>query len=273
MVLLRSYRLQCLALATVAGLACGDIPTTGPEPLGPGLTVSGILELAGGTPVDSAAIWLRIFDSTWGGPWSQVTVPTVGSGRFAAELLLDTTLTSGKLQIWAQPPLGSGIGRAYRARDLVFDSMGRAEAVGLSIQVQQLTPPVPHGPIAALDPALLLGRYSGETVPPETHSGRAYLDLEITSASDSIFGRYDIDFSATAACGGGDGTLTATITADTLHILLVSDSFPGWGGIPLVTRFLATTYSVGADTLILRYPDDAGDCTWGIPAPLRLIRE
>jgi hypothetical protein len=115
--------------------------------------------------------------------------------------------------------------------------------------------------------------FSGQTVPPQTMTGVAYLDLDLTPAADSVHGRYDIDFSASTACGDGNGDVSGEVRNDTLFLRLVSDSFPGWDGIVKVNTFIAMTYSASVDTLILRYPPASGPCPWSSPAPLRVIRQ
>ena len=260
-----------LALVVAAALACSDTGSDPDEP--PGLTVAGRIETGSSVPVVAAEVWLRVWDTTTATPWANVTLITDSAGRFSAVLPIDTLLASGYLQADVTPPFGSGLSRGFAWVTLTFDSLGQADTSGLAVVVTQLAPPIPEGPPSALDPALLTGDYSGSTVPPSTIVSEVYLDLSLTAVGDSVHGRYDIDFSASTACGDGFGQVTGNVLNDTLFLRLASDSFPGWGGTPLVNSFIATTYSASADTLILHYPASPGQCPWGSPAPLRLIRQ
>ncbi len=264
-------RLARLSLVlTLALLACSEDGT------GPGekarFTIAGLIETDLNVPVSQASVWIRVWD-TAGVPRADRALISDAAGHFSATIPMDTMLAAGFLQLDVQPVLGSGLGRGFGYAPVTFNNSGQADTAGVTIQVTQVAPPIPNGNPATLDAALLAGDYSGETVPPQTIVSAAYLDLSLTPAADSVHGRYDISFSASTTCGNGLGDVAGQIRSDTLFLLLISDSFPGWGGVHLVNDFVATTYSVEADTLILHYPAANGPCSWGSPAPLRLVRQ
>lgn len=224
-------------------------------------------------PFPTPSVTIEVYDTLFLGPIGAATVGTDGAGRFAAEFALDSGLTTGQLFVYGRPPLGSGMQYATLWRALELDPTGRTTVDDISLQVRQIAPPVPPGNVP-IDPLGLLGHYSGETIPPESRTGRVYLDLDITgAASVGIVGRYAIDFSGTAVCGNNTGDLIGFVRADTLYLRLVSDPYPGWNHVTLFNHYLATTYSSSLDTLILWYPDERGDCNAGRPSPLRLVRE
>jgi hypothetical protein len=252
-------------------VACSD--HSGPQAEGPELVIAGRLETDLGAPIEGGLVWVTVWDVNKSVPRADSVLLTDAAGRFAGTLVIDSLLATGFLQIDVRPPLGSGLTRAFGYDALGFDAAGRADTSGILFTVSQVAPPVPEGDPASLDPALLQGMFSGETVPPATMTGVAYLDLDLTPTADSVYGRYDIDFSASTACGDGNGDVSGEVRNDTLFLRLVSDSFPGWDGIVKVNSFIAMTYSASADTLILRYPSASGPCSWGSPAALRLIRQ
>lgn len=262
-----------LALSLLAALACSDHDDVGPEPLPAGLAIQGRVVTDQGVPVEGTSVWLRIWDAGQQNSRAEATLITDAAGRFAGTLLTNGALATGSVQADVQPPLGSGLSRASGSGPITFDAHGHADTSGVLFTVSQVAPPVPQGNPSPLNPALLQGAYSGQTVPPETLIGVAYLDLSLTPVADSVYGRYGIDFSASTTCGDGNGDVSGQVRNDTLFLRLVSDSFPGWDGIIKVNTFVATTYTTSADTLILHYPQSSGPCPWGSPAPLRLIRQ
>lgn len=259
--------LGVLGLLAVGGACQSDEEPGAP----PAATVTGTVRTGSGLPVPAASVLLRVWDSN-DALQGSVTAVTDRTGRFSSSFALDSVLADGYLLIDVEPELGSGISRGYGGGALAFDPAGRTEFTSAAITVEQLAPPAPEGPPVAMNPATVIGGYAGRTIPPETMQGGVYLELSLTSVvGDSVHGRYDIGFDATATCGDGLGTVDGAIEGDTLRLRFTSD--PWAGGSGLVTHFLALTYSTAADTLILRYPPEAGDCNVGEPAPLRLVRQ
>lgn len=258
-------------LLVLAIAACSDANSTNDDE--PSLTVAGQVLSDSGVALEGTSVLLRVFDTTVGGVHASRTILADSAGRFAVVLPIDTLLSSGLFQANILPPIGSGYGSASRFEMVYFDSIGQADLAQLSIIIVRQEPPVPEGPPAALSAAALVGDYSGESVSPITFSGVAYLDLSLTALGDSVHGRYAIDFSASTACGNGAGEVSGNVLNDTVHLKLVSDSFPGWDGTHRVTFMQANTYVISADTLIVTYPENPGDCPWGSPAPLRLMRQ
>jgi hypothetical protein len=237
----------------------------------PRLDLDGVVRDTLGTPVAGASIWVRIWDGT-AQPRGEATLITGPNGFFAGSIPVNTLIDQAQLQLIVQPPLGSGWSREIRYLPITFDAAGRADTAGMVIPVILREPPVPTGSPAALAAIDLTGSYTGRTVHPTTIAGGVYLDLALTSIGSAVIGNYDIDFDGSTVCGNGTGSILGFVQHDTLFLQLTSDSFPGWNDAPLVNGFFATTYAPGADTLILTYPSQPGDCPWGSPAPLRLIR-
>ena len=264
---------RCLppALSLLWALTLHACSESDPDLDAPGLDLDGIVRDTLGVPVAGASIWVRIWDST-PHPRGEATLITGANGHFSGSIPVNTLLDLAQVQFDIEPPLGSGWSREVEYLPITFDEAGRADTSGVVFRVILREPPVPNGPPAPLAAADLTGNYSGQTVHPTTIVGGVYLDVALTSIGDAVTGRYDIDFDASTVCGDGAGSVLGFVQHDTLFLELTSDSFPGWNNVPLVNGFFATTYAPGADTLILTYPATAGDCPWGSPAPLRLIR-
>jgi hypothetical protein len=263
-------RSAVLALLALAILACSEtvgnlnVPT-------PRVEVSGSVQSDSGDAIADASLLLRVFDTVVGNVHASRTVLTDAAGHFGATLSLDSLPPGAYLQASMLPPLGSGFSEETFQERLAFDPRGRA-GISHDFITGRVEPPVPAGAPLPLTAALVVGHYGGQTVHPMTFSGLAYLDLSLTARGDSVHGRFQIDFSATTACGNGLGDVTGEVRNDTLFLQLVSDSFPAWDKPRLITFLYANSYTASADTLILRYPVPAGDCTWGSPAPIRLAR-
>lgn len=259
-----------VALATLAAFACASEPA----PPTPALSIAGVVTFEE-QPVPGATVWLRLWDSrvlrdpTPGQvPLVEDTAVTDADGRFNSRLELDTLLTDGLLDGFVTPPFGSGLTDIHFDVFPTFDETGRRDTT-VVFTVDRAEPPVPSGPTVPLDPARLVGSYVGETVPPYTLDGAAYLTLQIDSADAAgPFGGFHIDFSATTACGEGQGPIEGSFGGDTLHLRIVA------GPPPYLQDFLVTSYDPANDTLIVHYPaGDSGACPWGSPAPLRLVRQ
>jgi hypothetical protein len=266
--ILRSHIPALILLGALALPACSE---SEPDLDAPGLELAGIVQDTLGVPIAGASVWVRIWDNT-PNPRGESTLITGPNGHFSGSIPVNTLLELAQVQFDVEPPLGSGWSRGFEFRLVPFDEAGRAEISGVDLRVIRREPPVPEGPPAPLAAADLAGDYTGQTVHPTTIVGGVYLDLTLTSAGNSVAGRYDIDFDASTVCGDSFGSVTGAVQNDTLFLRLTSDSFPGWNNVPLVNDFIVTTYAPGADTLILTYPQAVGDCPWGSPAPLRLIR-
>lgn len=264
-------RLPARALNLLSALALFSCSESAPNLDTPGLELDGVVRDTLGVPVASASIWVRIWDNT-PEPRGEATLTTGANGHFSGSIPVNTLLDMAQAQFDIEPPLGSGWSRAVQFLPVTFDEAGRADTSGLVFSVIRREPPVPKGPPAPLAAAELAGNYTGQTVHPTTIMGGVYLDLALTPIGDAVTGRYDIDFDASTACGDGAGNILGFVLNDTLFLQLTSDSFPGWNRVPLVNDFIGTTFAPGADTLILTYPAGSGDCPWGSPAPLRLIR-
>ena len=263
---------RAVAVCLVAAISCTN-EAIQPENL-PGLILDGVVETTLGSPIVGATVVVAVWDSTFNSALVNVTLMTDANGRFGGHFDMDTILVYGTLQAEITPSFGSGLSTGFIFSRLTFNSAGQADTSGIRVALPQLEPPVPEGPALSLTAALLEGGdYYGQTVPPRSNTGEAYLDLVgLTATGDSVHGRYDIDFSASTACGDGNGDVSGRVINDTLYLRLVSDSFPGWDGVVKVNHFIANIYTPSADTLILRYPASSGPCSWGSPAPLRLVR-
>ncbi len=260
---------RALVLLGVLGLfACSE---SAPDLDAPGFEFDGMVRDTIGVPVPGASVLVRVWDTT-PQPRGEATLTTGANGRFSGSIPVNALLDLAQVQFDIEPPLGSGWSREVVFLPITFDDAGRADTSGLVLSVILREPPVPEGPPAPLVAADLTGDYNGQTVHPTTMSGGVYLDLSLTPIGDAVTGRYDIDFDASTVCGDGAGSVLGFVQHDTLFLQLTSDSFPGWNNVPLGNSFFATTYAPGADTLILTYPAEAGDCPWGSPAPLRLVR-
>jgi hypothetical protein len=224
-----------------------------------------------GQPLPGTTVWLRLWDASSSlqqVPLIEDIVVTGSDGRFSSRLELDTLLADGRIDGFITPPFGSGL--ADRFFDVVptFDETGSGDTT-VVFSVERAEPAVPSGPTVPLDPALLVGSYVGETVPPYTLDGAAYLTLQIDSANAAgPFGGFQIAFSATTACGEGQGPIEGSFGGDTLYLRILA------GRPPYLQDFLVTSYDPANDTLIAHYPaGDSGACPWGSPAPLRLVRQ
>jgi hypothetical protein len=252
----------------LALVACGET-STAPLPQGPHLTLQGTVTTSG-TPIAAAEVWLRLYGDSAVIAQADTTPVTDNAGRVATTLSLDSVFRTGHLDVYVRPPYGSGLEVHRSTEPLSFDPDGIA-TLSFTTPVLRAAPPVPSGSPAHFDPATLLGLYAGATVPPEPLTGTTFLTVEITSTSPSLVGRYSIDFTGSVTCGNGAGTVLGIYAADTVALRLVGDTVQL---TPLVeTRLQAVTFDATADTLILSYPPNAGDCDYSQPAPLRLVRQ
>lgn len=250
-----------LTLAALAAFACGSEPEGPPTPA---LSISGVVTHEG-EPLRATTVLPRLFDSLGNGLGEDSAV-TDSDGRFSIRLELDTLVTHAYLSVSVTPPFGSGLLNAFFDGNPAFDATGSADTA-LVFVVERWEPAVPSGPPTPLDPGHLAGRYYGETVAPYGLHGGVYLTLEIDSATAAgPFGRFDISFTASTSCGSGQGPIEGSFSADTMHLRIRAD--------PAVQDFLVTSYDAANDTLIVGYPPaPSGDCPWGTPAPIRLVRQ
>ncbi len=263
-----SYLRLTVALAIAA---CASEPASPPRP---SVSISGLVTHEE-APLSGATVQLRVWDSLGNLPLRVDSAVTNSGGRFSVLLEFDTVVTYAVLDGFVTPPFGSGLQNVYFTGLPTFDQTGRADTV-LSFPIERAEPPISGGPAVPLDPARLVGLYDGHTVPPYSMIGGAYLTLDIDSVSTARpFGRFQIWFDASTGCGYGSGEnlIDGVLGTDTLHLRLlagVSPSIPQ----PKVQDFVVTSHDALNDTLILHYPrDGGGDCPWGNPAPLRLVRQ
>lgn len=266
-----SLTASCIVLALGVVLA-GGCTEQEPNQSGPTLVLEGRVADTSGVVIEGASIWVRLWDTT-GTQLADDTLWTDGAGEFSGLVSVAAAPDSTNAFLFVLPPWGSGWGADDHPVPVRFDKAGRAERTNLLLSMIRREAPVPSGPPSPLAAADLAGEYSGQTVHPINKVGGAYLDLSFTPVANGAFGRYAIDFDASTVCGDGQGSVTGLVVRDTLFLRLTSDSFPGWNREPLINEFIATTYIPGADTLILTYPGEGGDCPWGFPAPLRLGRQ
>ena len=257
-------------LALVAALCAAAACASEPEPAASSFTVHGEVTQDGASLAQTmvnAAVW----DTAAGQALAYDSASSDAAGRFEVHLEFDTLLVGAHyFTSVAQPPFGSGFRAVFLDGHATFDGVGRADAL-LDIAIERVEPPVPDGPGVPLDPVRLVGRYDGQSVEPVSFSsGAAYLTLEIDSISAARpFGRFGISFTSSTGCdnGGGENLIDGTLGADTLHLRLLA-------GASREQDFVVTSYDALNDTLIVHYPPDrGGECSWGFPAPLRLVRQ
>jgi hypothetical protein len=263
-----------LVAAVFAAVACASDPT--PDAPLSVVSVTGVVTQAG-APLPNTTVEAYVWDNEASHSLGEeVTLTTDAAGRFETRLELDTLLVGTySLVALVTPPFGSGLGADWIDESITFGETGRAAQL-LEITIERVTVPVPAGPSVLLDPGRLVGHYQGRSVEPLPRAGGVELSLEIDSVGARPFGRFDTWFDATTGCGnvgGIENLIDGALGADTLHLRLLAGISPS-GPPPKVQNFLVTSHDAANDTLILHYPPGGGgDCSWGYPAPLRLVRQ
>ena len=263
-------RLTSGRLALVAALCAAAACASEPEPGTSSFTVRGVVT-QDGVPLAHTTVGAALWDTAASQALVSDTASSDAAGRFEVHLALDTLLVGTHyFTSFVLPPFGSGLRAVFVDGHTTFDEVGRADTL-LAIAIERVEPPVPESPAAPLDPIRLVGRYDGRSVEPVTFTdGGAWLTLEIDSIRvGRPFGHFLIIFDATTGCdnGGGENLIDGTLGADTLHLRLLA-------GASREQDFVVTSHDALNDTLIVRYPPGGGgDCSWGFPAPLRLVRQ
>jgi hypothetical protein len=258
-------------LALVAALCAAAACVSEPDPPATSsLTVRGVVT-HDGAPLAQTTVDAELWDTAAGQALVTGAVSSDAAGRFEVHLELDTLLVGTYyFASVALPPFGSGLRAVFADGHATFDEAGRADTE-LAFAIERVAPPVADGPGALLDPARLVGRYDGRSVDPVTFTdGGANLTVEIDSISAARpFGHFVIGFDSSTGCdnGGGENLIDGELDADTLHLRLLA-------GVSREQDFEVTSPDALNDTLIVRYPPGGGgDCSWGFPAPIRLVRQ
>jgi hypothetical protein len=257
-------------LSLVAALCAAAACVSEPDPATPSFTVRGIVT-QDGAPLAHTTVGAALWDTVAGRALVFDSASSDAAGRFEVQMELDTLLAGTYVfTSEAVPPFGSGLRAVFVDGHTTFDAAGSADTQ-LAIAIERVAPPAAEGPGVLLDPARLIGRYDGESVEPLTFSGgAAYLTVEIDSIRAARpFGHFVISFTSSTGCdnGGGENLIDGQLGADTLHLRLLA-------GVSREQDFVVTSPDPLNDTLIVRYPPGGGgECSWGFPAPLRLVRQ
>lgn len=253
--------------------ACADGGNTALDSDHPRIRLAGVVS-AEGSPLPHTALSLRVQDTVFQILAERVDT-TDATGTYSITVPLDTVLEHAWLFLQVVPLYGSGLGTRLLISPIDLDSFGTLDSTGTIVIVPRVDPGVPHEALQPLTATQVAGTFTGRSIPPlNPLVGGAFWTFTLRTDGDSLVGRYEADFQATTICGNGVGSVTGHILGDTLHLRMVSDSFTGDDIGTRVTLFTAVTYAPSADTIILTYPGQPGPhpCTWGSPAPIRMIR-